>query len=295
MIIRFFPFALLALSVGCKPAPDRNKDTAAVTTNCADLTEAQAISDANAALSRGDHVLKGVAFGGFDTGVDTPGVYSSAMPAKRFGDPGYRVDVIAGQFGSDVRDGQTKARVIGGPRCQQKLIEYSIVFNNAMLAGDPAYALHFGTAASVAGRGQPDKNFEKVNVKRKGWRAFILRPLNDPGDWITSADREIPIIAEAIRSKEFKGSPGSPPLRTFPNVTSTLLIEVGAKGEVSRCVANSIEIDAGNVACDLVRRRARFSPMRRADGSPRSSSWEFYVDWGNEQRPLKTSGGIRVE
>jgi hypothetical protein len=295
MHLRFFPFILLAASAACKPIQperDANASPTAVTAHCTNLTETQALSDAKASLSRGDHVLKGVAYGGFATGVDTPGVFASAMPAKRPEDPGYRVDVIAGQFGGDVMTALMKTQFIGGPQCQQTLMSYALVFNKAMLAGDPVYALHFGAAVANVDHGQADENFEQVNAKRKGWRAYILRPLNDPRDWITSADRALPVIAEAIRSKVFEGSPGSPPIRTMPNVSSTLLLEIGPDGHVARCVANSIVVAVGQLACDLVTKRARFVPMRNADGTPRNWKWGFYVDWGNEQRPLKTSGGI---
>ncbi|WBO24656.1 energy transducer TonB [Sphingomonas abietis] len=94
-------------------------------------------------------------------------------------------------------------------------------------------------------------------------KAKFARPLGYPGDWITSEDYP----ADAIRLK-VEGATG-------------FRLDIDADGAVARCTvtATSGSDELDQTACELLVRRARFSPAMDASGHPIAATYSSSVRW----------------
>ncbi|GAB5347973.1 energy transducer TonB [Alteriqipengyuania sp. 357] len=89
------------------------------------------------------------------------------------------------------------------------------------------------------------------------------RPSNSPGSWVTQSD-----YRSAWISRDYEGTVG-------------FRLKVGASGKVENCaITRSNGISALDQAtCQLVERRARFSPAQNADGRAVAGSYNGAVRW----------------
>ena len=89
------------------------------------------------------------------------------------------------------------------------------------------------------------------------------RPANDPGSWVTQNDYRSSWI-----SRDYAGTVG-------------FRLSVGASGKVENCaVTRSSGISALDEAtCQLVQRRARFSPAKNGDGRAIAGRYDSAVRW----------------
>lgn len=100
-----------------------------------------------------------------------------------------------------------------------------------------------------------------------------IRPANNPGAWITSADYPSYAIAT--------GAEG----------TVAFKLQVEADGIVSSCepVGGSAPKELKDLTCQLVSQRARFVPPRNASGDPLTGSYTATVMW---QIPKEKRGSM---
>ncbi|MBC7985639.1 MAG: energy transducer TonB, partial [Sphingomonadaceae bacterium] len=94
-------------------------------------------------------------------------------------------------------------------------------------------------------------------------QAARAAPPGNPGSWVTNADYP----SASIRAEE-QGTTG-------------FRLSVGADGRVADCqiTSSSGSSRLDQTACQMLRRRARFTPARDAAGNPTTSVYTSSVRW----------------
>lgn len=114
----------------------------------------------------------------------------------------------------------------------------------------------------------------------RGYPVHPVRAIGHPGDW--ASDNDYP--TDALRKHE-TGRAG-------------FMLTIDSTGKPSNCqiTQSTNHADLDQITCELMMRRARFTPATDADFKPTSGTWRSWVNWAIPQEfdPVPGSGSKRV-